>query len=98
MTRAIKKIGLIQTSPLPGDFSNNLRAIVQGYRECLNHGAELVIAPAAALCGLEPGALSIRRSFISQTRAALEAYGLPEVQYFLDTFMDSFSLTLDELK
>ena len=27
MTRAIKKIGLIQTSPLPGDFSNNLRAI-----------------------------------------------------------------------
>lgn len=72
MTRAIKKIGLIQTSPLPGDFSNNLRAIVQGYRECLNHGAELVIAPAAALCGLEPGALSIRRSFISQTRAALD--------------------------
>lgn len=33
-----------------------------------------------------------------QTRAALEAFGLPEVQYFLDTFMPSFSLTLDELK
>ncbi|WP_312635551.1 5'-deoxynucleotidase [Oscillibacter sp.] len=33
-----------------------------------------------------------------QTRAALEAFGLPEVDYFLKTFMDSFSLTLDQLK
>ena len=38
------------------------------------------------------------REAAAQTRKALEAYGLPEVQYFLDTFMDSFSLTLDELK
>ena len=73
MNTNISKIGLIQTAPLPGDFSNNLRAIVQGYRECLDHGAEVVIAPAAALCGLEPRDLVTRRSFISQTRAALEA-------------------------
>ena len=33
-----------------------------------------------------------------ETRKALEAYDLPEVTYFLETFMDSFSLTLDELK
>ncbi len=33
-----------------------------------------------------------------QTRKALEGYGLPEVRYFLDTFMESFSLTLDQLK
>jgi len=33
-----------------------------------------------------------------QTREALERYGLPEVRYFLDTFMESFSLTLDQLK
>jgi 5'-deoxynucleotidase len=32
------------------------------------------------------------------TRAALEGFDLPEVRYFLDSFMDSFSLTLDELK
>ena len=38
------------------------------------------------------------REAAAQTRRALEGYGLPEVQYFLDTFMDSFSLTLDELK
>ncbi len=72
MNTNISKIGLIQTAPLPGDFSNNLRAIVQGYRECLDHGAEIVIAPAASLCGLEPRDLVTRSSFISQTRAALE--------------------------
>ena len=38
------------------------------------------------------------REAAAQTRKALEAYDLPEVRYFLDTFMDSFSLTLDELK
>ena len=34
----------------------------------------------------------------AQTRKVLEGYGLPEVDYFLETFMDSFSLTLDELQ
>ena len=38
------------------------------------------------------------REAAAQTRRALEEYGLPEVAYFLETFMDSFSLTLDELK
>jgi len=30
-------------------------------------------------------------------RASLEALALPEVRYFLDTFVPSFKLTLDEL-
>ena len=38
------------------------------------------------------------RDAAAQTRRALEDYDLPEVRYFLDTFLDSFSLTLDELK
>ena len=38
------------------------------------------------------------REAAAQTRSALESYGLPEVTYFLETFMDSFSLTLDQLK
>ena len=46
---------------------------------------------------LKAGNLEFREA-AAQTRAALEAYGLPEVAYFLDTFMDSFSLTLDQLK
>lgn len=38
------------------------------------------------------------REAAAQTRKSLEAFDLPEVAYFLETFMDSFSLTLDELK
>lgn len=38
------------------------------------------------------------REAAAQTRRALENYGLPEVDYFLETFLESFSLTLDELK
>ena len=38
------------------------------------------------------------REAAAQTRKALESYEMPEVAYFLDTFMDSFALTLDELK
>ena len=38
------------------------------------------------------------REAAAQTRGALESYGLPEVGYFLEVFMDSFSLTLDQLK
>ena len=38
------------------------------------------------------------REATAQTRQALEGYGLPEVDYFLKTFLESFSLSLDELK
>lgn len=33
-----------------------------------------------------------------QTRDALEEMNMPEVRYFMDNFLDSFTLTLDELK
>lgn len=46
---------------------------------------------------LKAGNMEFREA-AAQTRKALESYGLPEVAYFLETFMDSFSLTLDELK
>ncbi len=67
------KIGIIQTSPVTGDFSVNLRAIVQGYRECLDRGAELIVASALSLCGHQPMDLAARRSFIMQAEAALNA-------------------------
>ena len=38
------------------------------------------------------------REAAAQTRKALEAFDLPEVRYFMNTFLPSFSLTLDELK
>ena len=37
------------------------------------------------------------RSAADQTREALEGYDLPEVAYFIETFLPSFSCTLDEL-
>ena len=37
------------------------------------------------------------REAAAQTRAALEAMELPEVAYFMETFLESFSLTLDQL-
>ena len=46
---------------------------------------------------LKAGNMEFREA-AAQTRAALEGYGLPEVDYFLETFLESFSLTLDELK
>lgn len=38
------------------------------------------------------------REAASQTLKALKEYEMPEVAYFLETFLPSFSLTLDELK
>ena len=38
------------------------------------------------------------RSAETQTRAALEEYGLPEVRYFMENFIPAFELTLDELE
>ena len=46
---------------------------------------------------LKAGNMEFREA-AAQTRSALEGYGLPEVDYFLETFLESSSLTLDELK
>lgn len=66
------KIGIIQTAPLTADFSNNVRKIVQGYRDCMDHGFDLVVAPAHALCGAGVKDLADRTSFLEQTQTALE--------------------------
>lgn len=72
MVQHLNKIGIIQTAPIPGDFSNNLRSLVQGYRECLNKGADIVISSVYALSGLSPKDLLRRRSFLRQMEAAME--------------------------
>lgn len=66
------KIGIIQNEPITADLSRNLRQIVQGYRECLDHGAKFIIAPAHALCGPGVKDLADRTSFLQQTESALE--------------------------
>lgn len=66
------KIGIIQTTPLTADFSNNARQIIQGYRGCVDHGADLVIASAYALCGAGAKDLASRTSFLQQAETAIE--------------------------
>ncbi len=66
------KIGLIQNDPITADLSRNLRQIVQGYRECLEHGADIVVASAHALCGAGVKDLAKRISFLQQTEDAIE--------------------------
>ena len=46
---------------------------------------------------LKAGNLEFRRA-AQQTKAALDEFDLPELTYFMEHFMDSFTLTLDEME
>ncbi len=46
---------------------------------------------------LKAGNAEFRRA-AEQTRTALDAMGLPELDYFMEHCMESFSMTLDELE
>ena len=64
---------------------------------CLVKAADKLSAHIKCLEELKAGNLEFRQA-AEQTRRALESYDLPEVRYFIDTFLESFTLTLDELK
>ncbi len=70
---------------------------VDGEVERLVKAADKLSAHIKCLEELKAGNAEFRDA-AAQTRRALEAFDLPEVRYFLDTFLPSFSLTLDELK
>ena len=65
--------------------------------ERLVNAADKLSAHIKCLEELKAGNAEFREA-AAQTRKALEAFDLPEVRYFMDTFLPSFSLTLDELK
>ncbi len=65
--------------------------------EALVKAADKLSAYIKCVEELKAGNMEFREA-AAQTRRALEGYGLSEVAWFLDTFMDSFSMTLDELK
>ena len=65
--------------------------------ERLGKAADKLSAHIKCLEELKAGNAEFREA-AAQTRKALEAFDLPEVRYFMDTFLPSFSLTLDELK
>ena len=93
---------LLKFSPdfLPEDLRGVYRDIVTPVDEdieMLVKAADKLSAHIKCLEELKAGNTEFREA-AAQTRRALEAYDLPEVRYFMDTFLESFTLTLDELK
>ena len=85
---------------LPPELQESYREIVSpvdGEIEVLVKAADKLSAHIKCLEELKAGNNEFREA-AAQTRKALEEYDLPEVRYFMETFLDSFTLTLDELK
>ena len=85
---------------LPPELQESYREIVSpvdGEIEVLVKAADKLSAHIKCLEELKAGNNEFREA-AAQTRKALEEYDLPEVRYFMNTFLDSFTLTLDELK
>lgn len=84
---------------LPEEFQTVYAPVLRpdGETEQLVKAADKLSAYIKCVEELKAGNNEFREA-AAQTRAALEGYGLPEAAYFLETFLPSFSLTLDELK
>lgn len=66
------KIGIAQINAVVGDFPGNAKRILAAYRECLEKGAELVIAPELALVGYPPRDLLFKSQFVPKCLQALD--------------------------
>jgi len=66
------KVGLVQVNAVIGDFPGNAKRLMQGYRECLEKGAELVVAPEMALAGYPPRDLVFKSQFVPKCLQALD--------------------------
>ena len=89
----------ILTGDMPTPIKYDNPAIRNAYKEVRQvvKAADKLSAYIKCVEELKAGNNEFRQA-AGQTRKALEGYELPEVTYFLETFMDSFSLTLDELQ
>ena len=87
------------TDMLPSELREIYRPILEERDpqvRALVKAADKLSAHIKCLEELKAGNMEFREA-AEQTRRALESYGLPEVTYFVDTFLDSFSLTLDQM-
>ena len=66
------KIGIAQINPVVGDFPGNAKRILAAYRECLEHGADLVLTPELCLAGYPPRDLVFKSGFVSSCLQALD--------------------------
>jgi len=67
------RIGLLQLNATIGAFDKNRARVEKAYREAVERGAELVLAPELFLCGYPPRDLLLRDDFISRGLECLDA-------------------------
>ena len=79
------------------DFNNQIRLTADGEVLELVKAADKLSAYIKCVEELKAGNAEFRRA-AEQTRAALDAMGLPELDYFMEHCAESFSMTLDELE
>jgi hypothetical protein len=74
------RLGLIQPNVTTGDFSRNVRALIEAYRACLDGESDLIIAPAHSLTGPLVGNLRLRSAFSREHEAAINYLSLELAQ------------------
>ena len=87
-------------SLLPQEFQTTYRPILQPQDETVEQlvkAADKLSAYIKCLEEVKAGNSEFREA-AAQTKEALEGYDLPELRYFMATFLESFSLSLDQLK
>src|SRR5476651_183752 len=67
------RIGLLQLNATIGAFDKNRARLEQAYREAVDKGAELVLAPELFLCGYPPRDLLLRGDFVQRGLDCLDA-------------------------
>ncbi|WP_193214771.1 NAD+ synthase [Luteolibacter marinus] len=66
------KVGIAQINGVIGDFPGNAKRLLQAYRECLEHGADIVVTPELSLCGYPPRDLVFKSQFVPKCLQALD--------------------------
>src|SRR5271169_977928 len=67
------RIGLLQLNATVGAFDKNRARLEEAYREAVDKGAELVLAPELFLCGYPPRDLLLREDFVQRGLDCLNA-------------------------
>ena len=70
------RIGLLQLNATIGAYDKNRARLETAYREAVEKGAELVLAPELFLCGYPPRDLLLRADFVQRGLDCLEALAL----------------------
>jgi NAD+ synthetase len=83
------RIGLLQLNATVGAFDKNRARLEEAYREAVDRGAQLVLAPELFLCGYPPRDLLLRDDFVQRGLDTLDALaaavgGTPLIAGYVD--------------